>query len=182
MSPRKSTRFAQPALTLAPTPASAVALDRTDVRILAVLQENGRLTNQELADRVSLSPSPCLRRVRRLEESGVIRRYAALLDPDRVGLGLLAYVSVKLEKRETARGRFASDDFSASVLGWSEVVECYATTGDSDYLMRIYVRDLAHFSRFVMDALLKHPGVLDVRSSIALQRVKDTTALPLTHL
>src|SRR5690606_1905783 len=162
--------------------ASSLALDRTDLRILAELQRDGRLTNQELADRVSLSPSPCLRRVRRLEESGVIRQYAALLDPARVGLGLLAYVNVKLEKRATSRGRFAFDEFGASVLGWSEVVECYATTGDSDYLMRIYVRDLAHFSRFVMDVLLKHPGVLDVRSSFALQRVKDTSALPLGHL
>jgi Lrp/AsnC family leucine-responsive transcriptional regulator len=162
--------------------AGEAVFDRTDLKILAALQENGRLTNQELAERVALSPSPCLRRVRRLEESGVIRQYAALLDPDKVGLGLLAYVSVKLEKRAMARGRFAFDEFGASVLAWSEVVECYATTGDSDYLMRIYVRDLAHFSRFVMDVLLKHPGVLDVRSSFALQRVKDTTALPLGHL
>ncbi len=157
-------------------------LDRTDLRILAELQRDGRLSNQELADRVALSPSPCLRRVRRLEESGVIRQYAALLDPARVGLGLMAYVNVKLEKRATARGRFAADDFRDSVERWPEVVECCATTGDSDYLMRVYVRDLAHFSRFVMDTLLRHPGVMDVRSSFALQRIKDTTALPLDHL
>lgn len=162
--------------------ASPLALDRTDLRILAELQRDGRLSNQELADRVALSPSPCLRRVRRLEESGVIRQYAALLDPARVGLGLMAYVNVKLEKRATTRGRFAADDFRDSVERWPEVVECCATTGDADYLMRVYVRDLAHFSRFVMDTLLRHPGVMDVRSSFALQRIKDTTALPLDHL
>lgn len=157
-------------------------LDRTDLRILAELQQDGRLSNQELAERVALSASPCLRRVRRLEEDGVIRRYAALLDPVRVGLGLMAYVNVTLEKRPTAGGRFASDDFRDAVNGWPEVVECCATTGDSDYLMRVYVRDLAHYSRFVMDILLRHPGVIDVRSSFALQRIKDTTALPLAHL
>lgn len=165
-----------------PNVSDPTSLDRTDLRILAALQENGRLSNQELADRVALSPSPCLRRVRRLEAEGVIRQYVALLEPARVGLGLMAYVNVKLEKRATARGRFAADDFRDSVLGWPEVVECHATTGDADYLMRVHVRDLAHFSRFVMDTLLRHPGVLDVRSSFALQRIKQTTALPLDPL
>ncbi len=155
-------------------------LDRTDLRLLQALQQDGRLTNQALADRVALSPSPCLRRVRRLEEAGVIRQYVALLDPAAVGLGLLAYVNVKLEKRAIAAGgRFAFDDFRDSVATWPEVVACYAMTGDSDYLMRVHVRDLAHFSRFVMDRLLKAPGVLDVRSSFALDVIKDTTALPL---
>jgi len=155
-------------------------LDRTDLRILQCLQEDGRLTNQELAERVSLSPSPCLRRVRRLEDEGVIRRYVALLDPEAIGLGLLAYVNVKLEKRAMAQGgRYAFDDFRDAVKNWPEVAACYATTGDSAYLMRVHVQDLAHFSRFVMDTLLKYPGVLDVRSSFALERIKDTTALPL---
>ena len=159
------------------------SLDRTDVRILDALQRDGRITNQELADAVALSPSPCLRRVRRLEEEGFIRQYVALLDPERIGLGLLAYVNVKLEKRALAKGgRFAFDDFRDAVRAWPEVVACYATTGDSDYLMRVHVSDLAHFSRFVMDTLLKYPGVLDVRSSFALERIKDTTALPLSHL
>ncbi|UCE31471.1 MAG: Lrp/AsnC family transcriptional regulator [Burkholderiales bacterium] len=155
-------------------------LDRIDLRILDCLQHDGRLTNQELAERVSLSPSPCLRRVRRLEEAGVISRYVALLDAQALGLGLLAYVNVKLEKRALAQGgRYAFDDFRDAVRDWPEVLACYATTGDSDYLMRVHVRDLAHFSRFVMDTLLKYPGVLDVRSSFALERIKDTTALPL---
>lgn len=161
-------------------PRPPVTLDRTDLRILQVLQADGRISNQDLAERIALSPAPCLRRVRRLEEAGVIRQYVALLDPDRLGLGLVAYVNVKLEKRAAGRGgRFAFDDFRDAVQAWPEVVACYSMTGDSDYLMRVHVRDLAHFSRFVMDTLLKAPGVLDVRSSFALERLKDTTALPL---
>lgn len=153
-------------------------LDRTDLRILEQLQKDGRLSNQELAERVSLSPSPCLRRLKRLEESGVIRSYVALLDPDRIGLGLLAYVSVKLEKRD----KMPMDEFRARVQSWPEVLACYAMTGEMDYLLRVHVEDLQHFSRFVMDQLLKQPGVVDVRSSFALERIKETTALPLTRV
>lgn len=156
----------------------ATSLDRTDLRILELLQQEGRLTNQDLAERVSLSPSPCLRRLKRLEEAGVIRGYVALLDPDRIGLGLLAYVSVKLEKR----GKMPMDDFRARVQGWPEVLACYAMTGEMDYLLRVHVEDLQHFSRFVMDQLLRQPGVVDVRSSFALERIKETTALPLTRV
>jgi Lrp/AsnC family transcriptional regulator, leucine-responsive regulatory protein len=157
---------------------AAVALDRTDLRILEVLQRDGRISNQELAERVSLSPSPCLRRLRRLEELGVIRQYVALVDPQRIGLGLLAYVTVKLEKR----GRMPMEDFRARVQTWPEVLACYAMTGDMDYLLRVHVEDLEHFSRLVMSQLLKQPGVVDVKSSFALDRIKETTALPLQHL
>jgi len=152
--------------------------DRIDRKILDLLQQDGRLTNVELAERVALSPSPCLRRVRALELGGVIRQYVALLDPAKVGLALLAYVSVKLEKR----GKMPIDAFSQAVRSWPEVVACYAMTGDMDYLLRVQVEDLEHFSRFVMDQLLKQPGVLDVRSNFVLERIKDTTALPLGHL
>lgn len=157
-------------------------MDQIDRRILALLQANGRLTNQEVAEAVNLSPSPCLRRIRRLEEAGVIRQYVALLDPDRVGLGLLAYVNVRLEKhgdRPTGSARSPRADFAASVGNWPEVVACYAMTGEMDYLLRVHVEDMAHFSRFMMETLLRHPAVLDVKSSFALQRIKDTTALPL---
>ncbi len=150
-------------------------LNRTDRRLLDILQRDGRLTNLELAGRVNLSPSACLRRVRSLEEAGVIRRYAAILDPVKVGLGLLAFVTVKLEKR----GRMPTDAFARAIKDWPEVVGCHAMTGDMDYLLRVHVEDLEHFSRFVMDSLLKHPGVLDVKSSFVLQEVKETTALPL---
>jgi len=157
---------------------AAIALDRTDLRILEILQHDGRISNQELAERVALSPSPCLRRVRRLEELGVIRQYVALVDPQRIGLGLLAYVTVKLEKR----GKMPIDEFRARVQTWPEVLACYAMTGDMDYLLRVHVEDLEHFSRLVMQQLLKQPGVIDVRSSFALDRVKETTALPVQHL
>ena len=153
-------------------------LTRTDRKLLEILQSDGRLTNLELAGRVNLSASACLRRVRALEEAGVIRRYAAILEPAQVGLGLLAYVTVKLEKR----GRMPTDAFVQAVQDWPEVVACHAMTGDMDYLLRVHVEDLEHFSRFVMDSLLKHPGVLDVKSSFVLQAVKETTALPLGHL
>ena len=155
-----------------------IVLDRTDRRILEQLQADGRLSNQELAERVLLSPSPCLRRVRALERSGVIQRYAAVLDPLRVGLELLAYVSVKLEKR----GKMPVDQFTRAVQSWPEVITCFSTTGDMDYLMRVQVEDLAHYSRFIMDKLLKQPGVIDIRSNFVLERVKETSALPLEHL
>lgn len=159
-----------------------IELDKTDRKILAVLQADGRLTNQEVAERVNLSPSPCLRRIRRLEEAGVIRQYVALLAPDKIGLGLLAYVNVRLEKHSdtpAAGARSPRADFAASVAHWPEVVACYAMTGEMDYLLRVHVEDMEHFSRFMMETLLKHPAVLDVKSSFALQRIKDTTALPL---
>jgi Lrp/AsnC family leucine-responsive transcriptional regulator len=155
-------------------------LDRTDRRILQLLQQDARLTNQDIAERVNLSPSPCLRRIKRLEEAGVIRQYVAMLNPASVGLGVLAYISVKLEKlSHSDGGKSPLDTFRAAVNTWPEVVACYAMTGDMDYLLRIHVADLDHFSRFDMDKLLKHPAVADVKSSFALERIKDTTALPL---
>ncbi len=157
---------------------TTIELDKTDRRILEALQADGRLTNLDLAERVSLSASPCLRRTRALEQAGVIRQYVALLDPLRVGLGLLAYVSVQLEKR----GAMPHDEFKARIRAWPEVVACFAMTGEMDYLLRVYVEDLQHFSRFVMEQLLMQPGVVNVKSSFALDRVKDTTALPLRQL
>lgn len=150
-------------------------LDRTDRRILELLQKEGRITNSELATRVNLSPSPCLRRVKALEQSGVIRQYVALVDPRKVGLGLLAYVTVKLEKK----GKMPSEQFVRAIESWKEVIACYSMTGDMDYLLRVNVEDLDHYSRFVMEKLLKLPSVLDVKSNFVLERVKDTTAIPL---
>lgn len=167
---------------------SKIELDKTDRKILAILQADGRLSNQDVAEKVSLSPSPCLRRIKRLEDAGVIRQYAALLDPAKIGLGLLAYVNVRLEKHRdgsagaTGARRATSSphtDFAASVENWPEVVACYAMTGEMDYLLRVHVEDMDHFSRFMMQTLLSHPAVADVKSSFALQRIKDTTALPL---
>ncbi|NYT58339.1 Lrp/AsnC family transcriptional regulator [Alcaligenaceae bacterium] len=151
-------------------------LDRTDKQILMELQRDGRLSNQELADRVALSPSPCLRRVRRLEDEGYIERYVALVNPDKVGLKLLAYITVRLNKVFRASHAPVSD-FARDVQDWPEVVECYAMSGDMDYLLRVQVEDLNQFSRFAMDTLMQHPAVVDMRSSFTLQRIKETTEL-----
>ncbi|MDO9597159.1 MAG: Lrp/AsnC family transcriptional regulator [Azoarcus sp.] len=150
-------------------------MDRIDLRMLDVLQREGRISNAELAERVALSPSPCLRRLRQLEDDGVIRGYTALLEPRALGLGLRAYVTVTLDKRDDALIRA----FHAAVQGWPEVLACLALTGDMDYLLHVVADDLEHFSRFLMDRLLKQGGVANVKSSFVLQAVKDTTALPL---
>ncbi|MNT13954.1 Leucine-responsive regulatory protein [compost metagenome] len=119
-----------------------------------------------------------LRRVKRLEEMGVIERYVALVKPESVGLSMTAYLNVRLEKFTEASKRNPLDLFRASVQTWPEVVECVALTGDMDYLLRVVVADMAHYSRFVMDTLLRHPSVQDCKTSFVLDRVKVTTALP----
>jgi len=153
-------------------------LDSIDHHILEVLQKEGRLSNQDLADRVALSPAPCLRRVRALEKAGVIRRYAALLEPRKVGLGLMSFITVKLEKK----GKMPAEEFARAVRSWPEVVSCYAMAGETDYFLRIFVENLEHYTRFLMDRLLKHAGVADVKSNIVLEAIKDTTALPLDQV
>ena len=155
------------------------ALDKLDKAILRRLQENGRATYDQLAEQVSLSPSAVLRRVKRLEERGVIDRYVALVKPESVGLGLTAYITVRLEKHMESHKRSPMDLFRASVQTWPEVVECAALTGEMDYLLRAVVQDMAHYSRFIMDTLLKHPSVQDCKTSFVLDRVKATTAVPL---
>ncbi|HEY8586784.1 MAG TPA: Lrp/AsnC family transcriptional regulator [Rhodanobacter sp.] len=152
-------------------------LDRTDLRMLALLQSEGRITNAELAERVSLSPSACLRRLQRLEADRVITGYAAQVDPQAVGLGLQAFVRVQLSKHESA----AVEGFVASVSGWAEVVACHALTGDMDYLLHVYVADLKDFSRFLLDHLLNAAGVADVNSSFVLRTVKRSPSLPLAQ-
>jgi Lrp/AsnC family leucine-responsive transcriptional regulator len=158
---------------------STIPLDAIDRRILRALQADGRITYDVLAAQVSLSPSATLRRVKRLEEAGVIDRYVALVSPERVGLGLTAYLNVRLEKHAETHKRSPMDLFRAAVQTWPEVVECAALTGEMDYLLRVVVEDMAHYSRFVMDTLLRHPSVEDCKTSFVLDRVKNTTALPL---
>jgi Lrp/AsnC family leucine-responsive transcriptional regulator len=157
---------------------TAIELDAIDRRILRALQLDGRITYDQLAAQVSLSPSATLRRVKRLEESGAIARYVALVSPERVGLGLTAYLNVRLEKHSEVHKRNPMDLFRAAVQTWPEVVECVALTGEMDYLLRVVVQDMAHYSRFIMDTLLKHPSVEDCKTSFVLDRVKNTTAVP----
>jgi Lrp/AsnC family leucine-responsive transcriptional regulator len=154
------------------------ALDKLDRLILRSLQTDGRATYDQLAEQVNLSASAVLRRVRRLEEAGVIDRYVALVRPERVGLGLTAYLNVRLEKHAEVHKRNPMDLFRASVQTWPEVVECSALTGEMDFLLRVVVADMAHYSRFILDTLLKHPSVQDCKTSFVLDRVKTTTALP----
>jgi Lrp/AsnC family leucine-responsive transcriptional regulator len=158
--------------------AGEVQFDRTDLRLLAEIQRDGRATNAELATRVNLSPSACLRRLQRLEGEGVIAGYGARLEPKQIGLGLQAFVRVQLEKHDQA----AIARFADSVVEWDEVVACHALTGDMDYLLQIYVRDLEHFSSFLLDKLLNASGVADVNSSFVLRTVKPFRALPLSQL
>ena len=154
------------------------ALDKLDRAILRRLQDNGRETYDVIGEQVGLSPSAVLRRVKRLEENGVIDRYVALVQPEAVGLGLTAYLNVRLEKHTESHKRNPMDLFRASVQTWPEVVECAALTGEMDYLLRVVVADMAHYSRFIMDTLLKHPSVQDCKTSFVLDRVKATTAVP----
>ena len=155
------------------------ALDRLDRAILARLQTDGRETHEAIGAQVGLSASAVLRRIRRLEEAGVIDRYVALLRPESLGLGLSAYVNVRLEKRAEHAKRNPMDEFRASVQGWPEVVECVALTGEMDYLLHLVVQDMSAYSRFMMDTLLRHPSVQDCKTSFVMDRVKTTTALPI---
>ena len=155
------------------------ALDKLDRHILRSLQDNGRASYEQIAETVGLSPSAVLRRVKRLEDSAVIDRYVALVKPEAVGLGLTAYLNVRLEKLTESHKRNPMDVFRASVQTWPEVVECVALTGEMDYLLRLLVRDMAHYSQFIMNTLLKHPSVQDCKTSFVMDRVKSTTAVPL---
>jgi DNA-binding Lrp family transcriptional regulator len=143
-------------------------LDPVDLRILTCLQENGRISNQDLADRVALSPSACLRRVRLLEESGVIGGYRAWFDAEQLGLELEAIVQVSM--RHDVEGWH--DTFIAAVQSWPEVLSAYIITGDSNYILRVQARNLKHYSDFIVNRLYRTKGVMDIRSNIVLQRIK----------
>ncbi len=150
-----------------------VPLDGFERRILHALQSDGRLSVNDLAERISLSTSPTWRRVRALEDKGVIRRYVALLDPEKAGVPQCVFTHVTLVKHD--RGALAA--FEAAVLTRPEVLECYATTGDADYLLRVMVPDTAAFERFLQEAMFTQPAVQHVRSNFALRQVKYETAI-----
>ena len=149
-------------------------LDDRDRAILRELMRDGRLTNADLAERVNLSPSACLRRVRMLEESGLIAGYVMLLNPDVAGLPGAAFVSVTLDQQ----GRVALDRFEAEARRHPEIMECYLLAGSADYLLRIAYRDARDFERIHTDILTQLPGVSRVQSTLSLRTVKKTTALP----
>jgi Lrp/AsnC family leucine-responsive transcriptional regulator len=152
------------------------SIDAVDRRILAALQDNGRLSATELADRVGLSVSPCLRRLRLLEKAGVVRGYTALVDQRSVGLPVSVFVSIKLDRQqEEAMARFED-----AVRRCPEVMECYLMTGPRDYLLRVVTQDLADYERFVKDTLTRIDGIANIESSFALGQVKHSNILPLS--
>ncbi|MEC7574780.1 MAG: Lrp/AsnC family transcriptional regulator [Pseudomonadota bacterium] len=150
------------------------SLDAIDRRILAVLQENARVSNVELAESVGVSASPCWRRVRELERTGVISRYVTLVDPAALGLPVSVFIQVSLEKQVES----ALEVFENAILQRPEVMECYLMTGDADYMLRVVVADLEAYERFLMDHLTRVPAVANIRSSFALKQVKYRTVLP----
>ena len=150
-------------------------MDATDIRILAELQNDCSLTNVALSKRVHLSPSPCLTRVKALEEQGVIQRYVALADPRALGLDLNVFISISLKEQSKA----ALAEFEQRIAEHDEVMECYLMTGDSDYLIRVAVIDLRALERFILNQLTPIAGIEKIRSSFALKQVRYKTALPL---
>ncbi|MCW0235427.1 MAG: Lrp/AsnC family transcriptional regulator [Ferrovibrio sp.] len=153
-------------------------LDAIDCRIIAALQADGRLSNIELADRVGLSPSPCLRRVKRLEAEGYIEAYRAVLRRQRVGLGFSVFVGVKIGEHANAH----ADAFDTAVLAMPEVIACHIVSGPADYMLEVVVPDLEHYQRFLLGKLLNLPIVREVQSNIAIQTLKAGVPLPLDHL
>ena len=154
---------------------ASIDLDAIDRRLLAALQESGRLTATELAERVGLTTSPCLRRLRLLENAGVIRGYTALVDQEKVGLPVSVFVSIKLERQQED----AMKRFEAAVRRRPEVLECYLMTGPRDYLLRVVARDLADYERFVKETLTRIDGIANIESSFALAQVKQSGSLPI---
>jgi Lrp/AsnC family leucine-responsive transcriptional regulator len=150
-------------------------LDRTDLRILAALQDDGRRSNVEVADAVALSPSPCLRRIRRLEADGIIRGYRAVLDRDAVGLALTVFVEIRVEKHSRDNARVLHETLAAM----PEVVACHMVSGVADFLAEIVVPDLKTYEQLLTERLLALPMVADVRSNFALRRIKSDAPLPL---
>ena len=150
-------------------------LDVTDWRILSLLQDDARVSNVDLAHAVGLSPSPCLSRVRALEEAGFIRRYVTLLDPQSVGMKVSVFIQVTLEKQIEP----ALEVFEKAIRDRPEVMECYLMTGEADYLLRVVVPDVQALQQFILAFLSKVPVVGNIKSSFALKQVKYQTALPL---
>lgn len=150
-------------------------LDAIDRRILQTLQQDGKLANNELAERVGLSASPCLRRVKQLEDAGVIHHYAALIDPQKVNLGLTVFARIWLKGQDEK----TVNHFIDSVMDIPEIVECQLMAGDCDFFLRIVVTDLDAYRKFQIQRLNKISGIQNVKTEIPLQKIKLTTALPL---
>lgn len=154
-------------------------LDTIDKKILAALQTNSQISNQDLADKVNLSPSPCLRRVKQLEEGGYIEKHVALLSPEKLGLKLTVIVLIGIDNHSAAK----MADFEKQIKSLPQVTECYLIAGQSaDYLLKVMVPDINHYQQFLLKELLSIKGVSNVHSSFVLQSIIDKTELPLTQV
>lgn len=153
-------------------------LDKIDIKLLKLLQDNSRLTTKELAVEVGLSISPVYERVKRLESEGYIERYVALLNPEKLNLGLIAYVAVKLSKQSNE----GASEFVNVVQNISEVTECYSVAGRYDFLIKVYAPNMHHYRIFVLDVLGDIPSIGNIESTFVMAEVKNTTALPLRQL
>jgi len=149
-------------------------LNQTEKRIISLLQQNGRMSNVELSEQVGLSESPCLRRVKQLEDAGLITGYCAIVDQRQLGLDVTGYVQVTMERQPDS----ATENFIHSVQQEPHIIECYAMSGAHDYMMKVVARSLDHFSELCMDHILKFPGVRHVESSLGLRQVKHSRVLP----
>lgn len=152
-----------------------IVLDEFDVRLLHALQRNSRLTHIELSELVFLSASQCQRRIKRLEQVGLIERYATLLNRDKAGFGITAIINVSIERH----GKFPFDEFKDLILNADNVLECYSTMGDYDYFLKVVATDLNALNDFMMQRLLNSPIITHIRSNILLQPIKVTTDLPI---
>lgn len=158
---------------------TSLDLDRTDKRILEQLQQNARISNLDLADAVGLSATPCARRVKRLEETAIVRRYATLLDEAALGLKLTAMISISMDRHTPER----FENFERCVADFPEVIECSIVTGQSaDYLLKAVLPDMAYYEEFLLGRLTKIAGVSGVHSSFVLRKVIDRATLPLAHI
>lgn len=152
-----------------------IALDNSSLRILEILQENAEITNTELAERVGLSPSPCWRRVAEMREKGIIKGAVMLVDPIKLDLAVNVFINVTLQRQD----KETLDQFTQAIAIRPEVMECYLMTGEADFLLRVVIKDLMHYQKFMLNVLTKIPGVSNIRSSFSLEQVKYTTSLPI---
>lgn len=155
-----------------------VELSPVDIQLLDLLQKDASLTTAELADKVGLSQSPCWRRVCRLEEAGLIKKRVALLDADKLGLGVVVFTSVNLSSHHGT----ALTDFESQVAGFPEVMECYTMTGATDYMLKIVTKDVHHYEIFARKYLAQVPNIREMHSNVAITRIKDTTELPINEI
>jgi len=153
----------------------SISLDQIDIKLLALLQQDASLTTQELADKVGLSQSPCWRRIVRIQEAGLIKKRVALLDPEKLGMGVVVFTAVNLS---THHGT-TLEDFERRVAQFPEVMECYTMTGNMDYMLKVGTKDIHHYEIFARNHLAQVPNIREMHSSVAITRIKDTTELPL---